>query len=389
MPESSKKKILYVITQGDQGGAQKYLFDLATGQPAKNWQVEAAIGPDGGHDLNDKLTTAGIKIWPLQRLRRNISPLNDLLAVAELAKVYRSARPDVIHLNSSKAGVVGSLASWLVRRRLKHRLFYTAHGWVFNEALNPLKKQLYLWLEKITAAAKDAIICVSDFDRQTALNNKVTDEKKIITIYNGLDAAKLNLVDKNEARKKIINHQEWTLTARDFIVGTIANFYANKGLADLIEAANLLINENLPLKFIIIGDGELRPQLENLIASHQLADKIFLAGKISQASQLLQAFDLYVCSSLKEGLPYSILEAMAAGLPIVATKVGGIPEIIQDGVNGLLTAPAQPEQLAEKIKTLFYDPALSQRLVLTARQTLKETFSQRLMLEKTFQLYQK
>lgn len=387
MPKSSKKKILYVITQGEWGGAQKYLFDLATGPQAKNWQVEAAIGPDGGHDLNDRLTAATVKIWPLQRLRRNISPLNDLWAVVELAKVFRSAKPDVIHLNSSKAGVVGSLASRFVRRSLKHRLIYTAHGWIFHEPLNPIKKQFYCWLEKITAPAKDAIICVSDFDRQAALNNNIAEEKKIITIHNGFDAAQTELINKNEARKKIINHQNWPLTETDFVVGTIANFYATKGLADLIEAAKILINENLPLKFIIIGDGELRPQLEKLIANYQLSDKVFLAGKINQASQLLRAFDLYVCSSLKEGLPYSILEALAASLPIVTTEVGGLPEIIQDGVNGLLSTPAQPEELAEKIKLLFQDRELSQKLALAGRQTLEKKFSLTSMLDKTFPLY--
>lgn len=388
------KKLLYIVTQGEWGGAQRYIYDLAGSPEAQNWTINVAFGNGGVNDLGDKLKALGVKIWPIKWLQRPISPIADILAIFELWRLYRQVRPDVVHLNSSKAGVVGSLASFLNKitgYRLPvtgYRVVYTAHGWVFNEPMSRLKKQFYLWAERFTARFKDKIICVSEFDRQVAIKNKIAPEEKLVTIHNGIDAGSMNFLPKNEAIKNLIPDSKFQIPNSNIVIGTIANFYPTKGLDYLIKAVRLLITDyRLPITAIIIGDGELRPQLENLIAKYNLQNNVFLVGRKENALQYLKAFDIYVCSSVKEGFPYSILEAMAAGLSIVSASVGGIPEMIENEKDGLLVEPKNAEKLAMAIKLFINNKDYGQRLAEQAGQSVKEKFSKNQMTEKIFKQY--
>jgi glycosyltransferase involved in cell wall biosynthesis len=374
-------KILYIITQGELGGAQKYVLSLIT--EAKNRNHEVALA-SGDNDQEGWLKhEAGILSCPttaLKYLKREISPLADLQAVWEMTKLYRQFQPDIIHLNSTKAGVIGSLA-FLFYRHPTAKLIYTAHGWVFNEELPKLKKLLYLYLEKFTALVKHQIICVSEFDRQAGLKHKITQSEKLITIHNGVEFADDYFFSQAEARARL------NLSPDEKVIGTVANFYPTKGLKYLITAVGILKQANLPIKTVIIGDGELRPELEQQIKELNLQAEIILAGRIENGEKYLKAFDLAVMSSVKEGLPYFALGVLSAGVPIIATNVGGLPEIIEDGVNGLLVASKNPEQLAEAIKQLLNDPELREKIKTANPQKITEQFSLRQMTEKTFAIY--
>ena len=386
---------MFVVTQGEWGGAQRYIYDLAGSPEAQNWAVDVAFGSDSENALGLKMEALGAKIWPLKWLKRPILPIADILAIFELFWLFRQTRPNVIHLNSSKAGVLGSLAASLKYFGLltfDFRLVYTVHGWIFNEPMNAFKKQLYLLLEKFTARFKDKIICVSEFDRQVAIENKIAPAEKFVTIHNGIDAEAMEFLPKDEARRELIKNP-WDPHAPSglgmtTVIGTIANFYPTKGLEYLIEAVRLLVTDyQLPVTAVIIGDGELRPQLENLISKYNLQNNVFLVGKKENGSRYLKAFNIYVCSSVKEGFPYSILEAMAAGLAVVSTKVGGIPEIIEDGKNGLLIESKNPAELAEKIKHLIDDDVLAKKIAEQTKLAAENNFSQQSMIQKTFDEY--
>ena len=168
----NKQKLLYIITQGEWGGAQRHVFDLATNL-ADEFDITVAVGEqDGRHDLQQKLQiNSKIQIVQLKHLIRPVSPIHDILALFEIAKLYKTLKPDIVHLNSSKAGITGSFAKLFVKNcKLKIencKLIYTVHGWVFNEPLGRAKKALYRWLEKFTARWKKKIIVLSDFDHQT------------------------------------------------------------------------------------------------------------------------------------------------------------------------------------------------------------------------------
>ena len=394
-----RSKILYVITQAEMGGAQRYLYDLATSFEAQNYDISVAIGQSQDKSLIYLLRSKNLPVYELKRLVRAISPINDFWAIFELRKLYQKIKPDIIHLNSTKAGIIGSLANHTITK-ISYKVIYTAHGWVFNEPMSKIKKWLYWGLEKITSRPKDKIICVSAFDYQTAIKYKIAGTKKLITIHNGIDISNMNFLSKEKALDKLIKNYELTDysptpthppsgSGRKIIIGTIANFYKTKGLEYLIGATKILIsNSQYPIFLIIIGDGELRPQLEELIKKYDLENNIILAGRQENASQYLKAFDIYVSSSVKEGLPYSILEAMAAELPIITTAVGGLPEMIKDNDNGLLIEPKNYKILAEKIKYLIENKPLAQRLGQQARQDVKENFSKEKMIRETFKQYQ-
>ena len=374
------RKILYLVTQSEWGGAQKYVFDLAVNLAASQNEVVVGAGQGDG-ELFKKLEAKNIKTLRLKRTVRAVNPLKDILAVYELIKVFKQEKPDIIHLNSSKMSILGSLAGRLYGKNVK--IIYTVHGWVFNEPLPYLIKGLYYILEKWTAKFKNVLITVSDYDRQIAVTKNLAPAEKVITINNGVET--LEFYDRAVAREKLQAYGP--LKPPSPVIGTIANLYQTKGLDVLIKAAAIIIKDCPELKFMVIGEGAARPKLESLIRIHNLKNNFILTGAVSQAARLLKAFDIFVLPSLKEGWPYTLLEAAQAGLPIVATKVGGLPEIIQNGQNGLLVNPGKPAELAAAIMLFFADPARAADCGRKAA-TSAEQFTLQNTVEQTLKLYQ-
>jgi len=373
-----KKTILYIITQSELGGAQKYVFDLAKNLQ-NEFNISVAVGEQGEKgELINKLKQKNIKYYIIPHLKRAISPINDLLSLIEIIKLIKKIKPDIIHLNSSKISILGSIASIFS----KSKIIYTAHGWVFNEPMPKWKKLFYKYSEKFTALFKNKIICVSEFDRQIAIKEKICSPKKLITIHNGIK--QINFLSKQEARQKLFrNNQNSKL-----IIGTIANLYKTKGLEYLIQSIKILTsNFQFPIITIIIGEGKERKNLQNLINQLNLKNSIFLFGKINNASELLKAFDIYICSSIKEGLSYTLIEAMQAELPIVATNVGGNSELIENNKTGILIKPQNQQELTNAINYLIKNKALSNQLRVNAEQKAMNEFSLESMISKTKKIY--
>ena len=372
-------KILYFITQSEYGGAQRYVFDLANNLKS-DFQVAVAMGEQGKDGrLAKKLDENDIKYFILPHLKRDISPLNEILAFFEIIKLIKKFQPDIIHLNSSKISILGSLAGLFIKLKIKNlKIIYTVHGWVFNEPLPAPVKWFYLWAEKFTAKFKDKIICVSESDRQVALKYKIAPVEKLITIHNGL--APVNFYTREEALPLLAKER----AGGEVFIGSIGNLYKTKGFEYFIEAAGILTHKlNTPATFIIIGEGKEREALKNLIAKYNLKNNFILAGSIDEAARLLPAFDVYVCSSVKEGLSYTLIEAMQAGRPIVATAVGGNPEMIENEKTGLLSKPADARDLAEKIKTLLNNKTLALELGQNAKAKAMAEFGLEKMVEQT------
>jgi len=364
-------KILYIVTQQEFGGAQRYIFDLATNLNRSQYDIHITAGGSEG-PLFDCARASNLAIHSLKRLVRPISPIQDFLAYFELKKLIAELKPDIVHLNSSKVGVLGSMAA----RALKVPcIIYTAHGFVFNEPLSAFKRWLYMAAERGNARRVDAVIAVSEFDRQSGIKAGIN-KNKIITIHNGIDPD-MHFLARDEARLSLQKTAVWTLPGgrdaflpsvhaasgveaaklprNDKLIGCIANFYPTKGPDVLIQAMT-----HVDAQLVIIGDGELRPQLEAQIKKLGLENRVMLAGYVPDAHQYLKAFDLFVLPSHKEGFPYVLLEAAAAGVPIVATRVGGIPEIVQDGVTGYLAEPNDLKALAQKISQALAHPLAPQ-----------------------------
>ena len=336
---NTKKKILFLVTQSEFGGAQRFIYRLATSLNPQKYDILVAAGPEGNdaHGLLFILGKRGLRTIASKFLRRGINPIFDLLAVFEVKKLLKKEKPDILFLCSSKAGFIGVLAG----RPFKNlRIIYRIGGWSFNDPWPAWKRKFYFLLEKISAQWKDYIINNAESDRQQATKLGIKPRKEILTIYNGIDVGKLEFLTREEARKLL------ALKDEDFVVGTIANDYPTKGLKYLREA---------------------KKKLRDIRC-------IILSG-IPEAHRYLRAFDVFVLPSVKEGFPWVVLEAMAAEVPVIATKVGALPEIIQEGKNGILIEPKNPQQIADAVIKLLDNESLRKSIAEQGRKTVIEKFN--------------
>lgn len=296
-----KRKVLYVITKANWGGAQRYVFDLATHLPKERFEASVAFGQSGL--LAKKLQEATIATHPIASLQRDVSSTADIKSFFELYRLFKSERPDVVHLNSSKAGGIGALAARLAGIK---NIIFTVHGLPEDEPRGALSRLLIKIATRLTFALCDTVITVSK-DNQKRVHASVL-------VYNGIDLAMQ--FGSGEAIRR-------AFPAGAKITGTIGELNKNKNQQVLIEQA-----KNNPAMYVaIVGEGELRPQLEQKIKEYGLGDRVKLFG-FMPATEALKGFDCFALPSLKEGLPYVLLEAKLAGLPVEASRVGGISEIL-------------------------------------------------------------
>lgn len=331
------QKLLYIVTLPDWGGAQRYIFDLANALN-NEFDITVACGQmERNRSLLTKCEEKNIATKIFSNLVRSVNPLKDILAITQIAEYIDKEKPDIVHLNSSKAGVLGSLAAAVSRH--KPKIIYTVHGWVFMEPINILKRKLYIFLERVSSRFRDTVIVLGHREKQIAINCKICEESKIKIVSHAIPA--FHFLSKEEARRT------FNLPTGKIIAGTIANFFAAKGIKYLVEAAAETDDQNII--FAIIGDGAMRDEIEKNIAGSSLKEKIKFLGAIEEAYRYLSAFDIFVLPSIKEGAPYAILEAMHAGLPIVATDVGSVKEMLADYQNKIIVAPADAKALKEAI----------------------------------------
>lgn len=373
---NNKLKILYLITQSEWGGAQRYVFDLATSMKSE-FDVTIAAGGEEHNTLFRMLDIFNtIPRIRLKNLVREINPIKDVKAFFEIRALLKKIQPQIIHLNSSKVGVLGALAAI----GLGIKVIYTVHGWVFLEPMPSWKQLFYLFCEKISCRFRHATVLLSQKELDVAKRYKLNCGNTKI-IQHGIDTPEF--LSKEEAKnqlQKIISQQ---ITNEIFWIGAIANLYETKDIPNLIEA---LKNINEKYTAIIIGYGhELKTR--SLIEKQNLSNRVFLAGGHLVADRFLKAFDLFVLPSTKEGFPYVILEAMAAGLPIVATSVGAIPEMIENEKSGLLAPPKNSDALRAAIESVLKNENLRAFLGKNAEIEFKQKFSKEKMISEVRNLY--
>ena len=338
---AGKKKILYIITKSNFGGAQRQVFDLATGLSKEKFEVAVALGGRGL--LKEKLDAQGVRTISVETLGRDVKIFNDLISFFKILQIIKKEKPDIVHAHSPKAGGLAALAAFF----LKTKVIYTSHGWTFRENRGGLWQILVRLASWLIVALSDKTIVVSEDDKRET-SDFLGVKEKIVCIQNGIGT--INFLEKVAARKKILPRQE-KLTDT-FWFGAIAELHKNKGLNFAIEA----MDKNFPAISVIIGEGEERENLEKLIMERGLSEKVFLAGQIDNAATLLKAFDVFLLPSFKEGMPYSVLEAGMAGRPTIASSVGGLPEIITDMESGILVQTGRPAEIKKAMEFLLNNP---------------------------------
>lgn len=397
---NNKKKILYCITKANWGGAQKYVFDLATSLSPDLYDVAVLVGSDG--TLVSRLQAKGVKAMVLGSLIRDVSLFKDIKSFFKLLKIFYQEKPDIIHLNSSKMGLLGVLAarlinlfSYLTPDTLHLKTIFTGHGWAFNEDRSKLQKKIIYYLHKLTIALAHKTIAVSEQTKEQICGGKFLN-KKMVVIRNGI--GEVEFLDREIAKAKLLekapkNLDQGSTLAESKWVGTISELHKNKGLKYLIEAMHLLdvdSDDRASLPFVfIIGDGERKEKLQERINRYNLQDHIFMVGRVDEAEKYVKAFDIFTLTSITEALPYVLLEAGQAGLPIIASAVGGIPEVIDDMQNGILVRPKEPEEIKKAIDFILKNPAKGAVFSQNIKDKIKVHFNKDTMVRKTVEIYNK
>ena len=357
-------KVVYVITLMDiLGGVQVHVRDLSCWLASRGHEVTIVTGALGLPLL--QLDTLGVKTIVLPELVRSISPMNDYRAVQKLRRHLKNIAPDVVSCHSSKAGVIGRLAAWLEGIPV----IFTAHGWAFTPGVGKIQERLYALVERVIAPLSSHIITVSRYDKTLALEAGVGIESQITTIHNGMPAISVQ-------PRVTVDHE-----TRIIMVG---RFWRQKDYTTLLKAMAMI--RDLSWKLHLVGGGDASREVQ---LAHQLGinDRIIFHGQRADIVEMLQEMDIFILLSHWEGFPRSILEAMRAGLPVIATDVAGVSESVQEGLTGFLIPREDCAAAADVLRRLISAPEQRVRLGINGRNSFVENFTFEDMARKTFNLY--
>ena len=379
---SKKKKILILITKSNFGGAQRYVYDIARSLPPNEFDVVVAFGGKG--ILKNKLEAAHVRTITIEELERDINPVTECKIFFRLIGVYKRERPDVVHLNSSKIGGIGAFAGRVLR--IPHIVF-TAHGWAFNEERPWLERKFIAFFHWCTIMLAHTTIAVSETIKRQVKHFPFV-ASKIIVIYNGIDHA--GTFSREEARALLLSHNKKlmeTMPKDALWVGTVSELHRTKGLPYAIAAIRELLATGQNVIFFIISEGEERRNLQELIRKNALERRVFLFGFLDSAAEYLRAFDIFTLTSISEALSYTILEAGLSECAVVASNVGGIPEIISDETSGILVPARDSHIIAEALNSLILNPQKRVQFGHTLQKVVKEKFTLQRMLARTMSVY--
>jgi glycosyltransferase involved in cell wall biosynthesis len=360
-------RVAYVVTRSEPiGGAQIHVRDLADAIRQQGFQPGVITG--GAGPFTDSLEDLGIPTVVLRYLSAPISLRDDPRAFREIRAALRDLSPDLVSLHSSKAGILGRLAA----RSLGVPVLFTAHGWSFTPGVPALKAAAYRWVERLAAPLADRIITVSEFDRELALRSGVARADQMVAIHNGMPDVSPSLRgDPGRSPPRLI---------------MVARFENQKDHGTLLQALAGLTRFSWELD--LIGDGELMSSVARLAANLGIGERVRFRGQRQDVDALLSEAQIYLLITNWEGFPRSILEAMRAGLPVVASAVGGIAESVQEGKTGFLVPRGDAESLRLRIERLLADPALRTRLGANGRRSYETRFTLRHTVVKTLEVYQ-
>lgn len=373
MDTKRRTKILFVITKSNFGGAQRYVFDLAVNLPRATYQVAVACGPDAtgktgrlSYLLNDK----EIPTIEVPALTRDINIIDDIRAFFALTGLLLEEKPDVVHVNSSKAAGLGALAARIAGIK---RIVFTIHGLPENEDRSRVARTLIAGATWLTSLLSHAVITVSE-EAFEKIRTRPFLFGKTVLIHNGIDA--IDFLSPGDARHELRTIDP--LIPDGFLVGSIGELHRNKGV-DHALAALAQTDSHL----VIIGDGEERDALKKQAEQLEISQRVHFLGFIPDAAKYLRAFNVFLLTSRKEGLPYVLLEAGLAEVPIIASDIPSVRDIVLPDFTGIRTDMEGYAAAIERVK----DTAFARSLTDEMAKRVRTSFSLRTMLEKTERCY--
>ncbi|HRW08678.1 MAG TPA: glycosyltransferase family 4 protein [Caldilineaceae bacterium] len=375
---NAKIRVLHPITRLIIGGAQENTLLTAALLDKAEWDVTVLCGPQTGSEgsLIETAQEWGLALTIEPTLVREINPLKDLLALLRMVRLMRQGNYTIVHTHSSKAGILGRWAAKLAGVPI---IVHTIHGWGHHDRQHPLIRAYYILLEKLTLLITDKLIVVSSLNTTKGLADGIGRAEDYVVIRSGIELGRFGhpQVPRSETRAT------WGIPNDVAVVGTVTRLSPQKAPLDFVRAAALIAQRHPQTWFMMVGDGPLRGEVEALAAELGIADRLVLTGLRRDVPELMAAFDFFALSSLWEGLPRVLPQAMATGLPIVATACDGSAEAITDGENGFLVPPGEPAQLAERLCQLLADPALAEQMGVTGQDRVDEFSDERMVAQIT------
>ncbi|MBN2011723.1 glycosyltransferase family 4 protein [candidate division KSB1 bacterium] len=378
---TKKFKVLHIITNLPIGGAQDNTLITVEGLNRDRYDVDLISASDGDW-FQRANAIPNMRLLVVNELMRKINPVYDLIALIKIFRLMKKGNYDIVHTHSSKPGFLGRIASRLVGGAI---VVHTIHGFPFHDFMHPIKRHFFILIERMVARLSDKLITVSKLNRQKAIQLRIAKHDKFVNIYSGIRFDKFENISVSRPAKC----RELGIDPNSKIVGMVGRLSKQKSPHILINAIPSIIKKFPDTQFVIVGDGELRYDLEKLIKKLGLSERVHLLGYRSDIPELVSIMDIFVLSSSWEGLGRSLTEAMYLGRAVVATRVEGVPEIVHHNKTGLLVPPQDVPAISNAIIDLLSHPEKAARLGERANARVAKDFCAQRMVDDIECLYEK
>ncbi|MFQ5707897.1 MAG: glycosyltransferase family 4 protein [bacterium] len=358
-------RVLHIITNLPVGGAQDNTLITVERLNREKYDVSLICSSEG-HWVRRALQMQDLNLIFVDELTRKIQTLYDMIALWRIYKIIKKGQFTIVHTHSSKPGFIGRIAAKLAGVPI---IIHTIHGFPFHDFMSPAVKRFYIYIERFLSKLSDKLITVSTLNLEKAVRLKLAERENFVNVYSGIDFDKFDVSVDVEAKKR-----ELGILNGEKIVGMVGRFSQQKAPLDFIRAIPEVLKQRNNVRFVLVGDGELKQDMYELAEKLDIDSKIMFMGFREDVPELLRVLDVFVLTSLWEGLGRSLTEAMYTGRPIVATDVEGVPELVKNGKTGILVQPQDVHSIAQGILELLSDRELSRQLGQAAKQKISDEF---------------
>lgn len=368
-----KLKILHVAATST-GGVGLNIILLSRYLNKEQFDISVAMAM--GSPLDEEFIKEGIKIYPIQMARKPNRIIN-LFGLYQLWRLIGAEKFDIVHTHTSVGGFLGRVAA---RARGVPVVLWSIHGWAFNYPMGYISKKFWRAIERFLDFFTDHYVAVSRNMMEVGIQGSITVPEKVSVIYHGIEVDKHDTPDNQNNLRKALGIGE-----NIPIVGNIGRIEPQKAVDDFLKAAKFVKDQIQNVKFLIVGDGPLKHAMEKLSIQLGIQGDVLFAGWKKNIKEYASIMDVVCMPSLWEALPFLLLEVMALKKPVVATRVGGIPEVVEDGKTGILVPPSRPEIMARAIIDIIANKRTAEEMGKAARQRVQQLFS----VEKMIMFYER
>ena len=372
-------RVLHIHTLPVISGSGLNTFLTMNGLDKRMFKTDLACAPGG--KLIPLVRSRNLNVITFKNLVQPLHPAKDALATLSLASFMKKNPYHIVHTHNSKAGFVGRLSAKLAGVPV---IVHTVHGFSFHDKEPRWRQGLFRNAERLASHWCDCLIFISQPLVDWALKERVADPKKMVKIYSGIELERFTPVPEEEKKRL---RKQWGLGEQDAVVGIVSKLWEGKGHVLLIEAFREIRRRKRDAKLLVVGEGYLLKDLKNLVDQYGLNDAVVFTGFQSEVASILATFDVAVLPSLFEGMGRVLVEAMAMEKPVVASRVGGIPDLVEHGVNGYLVSPGDTKGLEQAICTILDDPSLARRMGNEGRKRISNQFSAATMVHSIERVY--